>query len=713
MLLCSNVIEENKLLPALAIAGLITALTGLYSALLFVLARWGLESSNLLAAVCVSVVFAGAFAPFLLPARLLASDAGSAIGSVVALSVVASPICAHVFPVGVFLLYPALAAVGLARAMRFFRLDRLDLFALVFLPPLLAVYFVTTMQSLQNGVNLFGPEFAQLGWLTSSAYYHAAIAHLIQHFGIVTTGLDGLGIPERYHFGSHFWFAGLGRLGDKSPLFSYPAGFMVIALPMLMFGVFAFVAARVRAGRATLAYCVATLLWVTMDRFTFATYYQSESYGISLVVLVLSLPLIRDILGGRRDTPNVAIALWICAIFLLVPMTLTKVSTGLLWATLLAAVAVYRWRFSWRSIGMLLAMAAVMVVLLSVSMQDWENLLDSLLGRSKNYLHAAPLQIFRFYLDHPFYTLSVLATVAAASLCLRSSHMERRGAEVIHSSCPADVITLGVMTLVGIAATGIYLGGNDAWYFLQPAQWIAIVVIAIWATDAWDGAPLARLQCCGAFSSLVLAVAALTLVTVQVVKIFFNFDSAIATARTLVYALNKDEAELYGSLDRIFLRRWLMNGLDGSLFDSRLRRGLEATPGGKLFALTSSFVADGRAGKAVFVSPGQYELWRSKFEVAPFPQTFVPPLPRTGCVEIYFIQALTGMPLILGAPPAYPGCEGQVWGQIGKEGAIRTRNLNREELCGMAAQRNLHTVLVLRDIENKDKNEIVRCRSGG
>jgi len=30
MLLCSNVIEENKLLPALAIAGLITALTGLY-----------------------------------------------------------------------------------------------------------------------------------------------------------------------------------------------------------------------------------------------------------------------------------------------------------------------------------------------------------------------------------------------------------------------------------------------------------------------------------------------------------------------------------------------------------------------------------------------------------------------------------------------------------------------------------------------------------
>ncbi len=713
MLLHSNVTEENKLFPALAIAGLITALTGLFSALLFILARWGLESSNLLAAICVSVLFAGAFAPFLLPARLLASDAGPAMGSVVALVVVASPICAHALPAGFFLLYPVLAAVGLARAMRFVRLDRLDLFALVLLPPLLAVYFVTTLQSLQNGVNLFGPEFAQLGWFTSSAYYHASIAHLIQHFGIVTAGLDGLGIPERYHFGSHFWFAALGRLSNQSPLLSYPLGFMVIALPMLMFGVFAFVASRVRAGRATLAYCVATLLWVTMDRFTFATYYQSESYGISLVVLVLSLPLLRHLFVGRRDTQYLAVAFWVFAILLLIPMTLTKVSTGLLWATLLAAVAVYRWRFSWRSIGTLLVMAAVMVALLSVSMQDWENLLDSLLGRSKNYLHAAPLQIFRFYRDHPFYTLSVLATVAAAFLCLRSSRIERHGAEATQSSELADVMMLGVMTLVGVAATGVYLGGNDAWYFLQPAQWISIIFIAIWATDAWDGAPLARLQRCGIFSTLALAVAVLTLVTVQTVKVFFNFDSTIATARTLVYALNKDEAELYGSLDRIFLRRWLMNGLDSNLFHSRLRRGLEGTPGGKLLALTSSLTADGRAGKAVFVSPTQYELWRSKFEVAPFPQTFVPPLPRTGCVELYFVQAMTGLPLILGVPPVNPRCEGQVWGQAGKEDVIRTRDLNREELCILAAQRNLHTVLVLRDVEARDKNEIVRCRSGG
>lgn len=453
--------DERQLFSALAVAGLIAALTGLYAALLFLLARHGLEPSSILAALCVSIVFAGAFAPFLLPVRLLAKTAGPAIGSMAALFVVMSPVCVYFLPAGFFLLYPVLALAGFSRAMRYVRLDQFELFVVLLLPPLMAAYFVATLQSLQGGVNLFGPEFAQLGWLTASAYYHAAIAQLIQHFGIVTTGLDGLGLPERYHFGSHFWFASLGRLGNSSPLLSYPLGYMVIVMPMLMFGVFAFVASRLAANKAIRFYCFVVLLWIAIDRLTLPSYYQSESYGIALVALVLSVPLMFLLVSPEQAVPVPAPALWLCAVLLLVPITLAKVSTGFLWAALLAVAALYRWRVSWRSAGMLVALAAVLSLLLSVSMQDWDNLLNALLGRSKNHLHAVPLQWFRYYRDHPFLTASVLATVVLALFCLRSSRRAKESGDGVCASGVSDFMVLGVITVVGAAATGIYLGGEE------------------------------------------------------------------------------------------------------------------------------------------------------------------------------------------------------------------------------------------------------------
>jgi len=335
--------------------------------------------------------------------------------------------------------------------------------------------------------------------------------------------------------------------------------------------------------------------------------------------------------------------------------------------------------------------------------------MDSFSGIHSNYTSAAPLELFRFFRENMLDSASAAMTMAIALWWSWSAWRQSSPDQRESSSELTDIVILGTMAGIGFAATGIYLGGADARYFLHPAQWTALAVIAgLIASGIKDSMP-ARFVARNTWCFFMIAIAVASLGAVQVLKISFNINSTISTARTMIYALRKDNIEQYTSLDRVFLRLWITNFSNWNLFDDRVLAALATTPGGKLKVLASRFASGDRKGKAVLVTPEQYDRWRKEFEVTPYVQTFAPPLPRQ-CPEVYFVQALTGLPLILGAPPKYPDCSDYIWGRHGKEDELRTREMDRAELCRFAADRNLNAILVLRDLFRTEKNEIVDCK---
>jgi hypothetical protein len=706
--------QSDEIYPrisAIALAALVVTLTGTIAALIFVAARIGLESATLLVSLSVAVLMASAFSPFLLSEKQLMSESGIAMAALMCLGVVTSPVLSYVLPREIFIFYPLLAMFGLAKGLRYIRLKRFDIFVVTLLPPILAIYVITTFQSLQNGVNLFGLEFAKIGWFTTSAYFHATIAHLAQEFGVLTVGLDGIGIPIRYHVGSHLWFGALARIGNSTPLLSYPAGFMVVAAPLLVFSLYLLLLPRLRESRMTAGLCAVVFITLLADRLELSTQYTSESQGISLLAFGLALPLLYFLAQKRTLNVNFEVLGWILAITLLAPLTLAKISTGFLWGILLVCAALYKWGWTLRAIGVIAAAAVFSIFPLSVSVVDWGFIFDSLFGHTEKYVDPVLVSrgAFLFFRDYPVQVICVVLLGMFGVWC--SFVGIRQKAARNEGSFPErqDLILLSIMLVVGVGIVGMDVGGHNSWYSLQPVRWIAVFPIAAWVTNRSFRFEKDSLSRGGMVRYFLLALALGILISVQSIKVFFNLNSTISTARTLSYAVKKDDEALYTALDRVFLRSWATNILNGNLFDKRFTIALAASPGGKLEELANAFTADGYVGKAVFVTPEQYNLWKLSFELSPFPPTFLPPLPRS-CPEAFFVQAVTGLPLLMGVPPKYPGCsEGVMGSQRQNEDQVRTRAISYADLCSHAIERNITSILILRDVRQKDKNEVIKC----
>ena len=106
----------------LAFLAWLCALTSLYCALIFVGARVGLEGSLVFPLLCVAILWAAAFSPFLVPHEWRGSEPGRAAIGLISLLLLSGPLLAYWVAPSVFVLYPAIAFTGTVRAWRRVRL---------------------------------------------------------------------------------------------------------------------------------------------------------------------------------------------------------------------------------------------------------------------------------------------------------------------------------------------------------------------------------------------------------------------------------------------------------------------------------------------------------------------------------------------------------------------------------------------------------------
>lgn len=84
-------------------------------------------------------------------------------------------------------------------------------------------------------------EAIYLGNAHLDTLFHSSITHMIQTYGIPSTGLDGLPYLP-YHFGSHWIFAQISRLIRINPIYFYQLCYPVIFIPFYFCSLFLFVA---------------------------------------------------------------------------------------------------------------------------------------------------------------------------------------------------------------------------------------------------------------------------------------------------------------------------------------------------------------------------------------------------------------------------------------------------------------------------------------
>ena len=673
------------------------------------IARVGLESSLPLNAFCLFVVLSAVFSPFLFPHDFHRFVHGRAIISLTCLLFLVGPVMGYWIPTGIFLIYSLLAVLGTIAWLRQYRPSPIQILVLVLLPMLVAVHLVSTMQAGQMGVNIFAPEFAKLGWFTTSAYFHSTIAHIAELHQVISTGLDGF-FPQTYHFGSHVWFGALALVGYTTPLFSYPSGYLIIAMPALLLsaGLLIIWSAEKRGGWVRVLLFAGLL--AVFERLSFPAFLVSESYAISLIALTLCFPLVSALAKSHHYRRQLLFA---CHLPLIALLTITKVSTGIVLAGIACYWALRIYRFSILSVVLIAAIVLVMHGSLYVSLAEWRYFWD---GEGTPNDTAHPLTVsFPGYLRTKPWIFTVVAipplifTIGRWRVA-KLFNILRMRYEKIDSPESETVLFLLV---IGIVMTTFYLGQNDSIYFLLPAQWLGLIFIAA-TINFSKNSTVARLYVrLPRISSGVIAVILLWFVFHTGTRVQFNINATFETARYVIRALKPEDPVGY-LMDRLFFRAWAKNVLLRDVFDESLSLALEQSTGGRVVRAINAMIGSGsREGIAVFITEDQHRSWENGFEAMPAPGTLAPPLPRN-CGEPYFLQALVGLPLIQGVPSFWKRCDTRedrsYWGHELVWRSLQSKDIGDDAICTIAETRGFSTILILRSSTDFSLNRKLKCR---
>jgi hypothetical protein len=141
-------------------------------------------------------------------------------------------------------------------------------------------------------------ERAHAGHVHMDTLYHASMAAMIKNYGVTSTGLNGL-VETPYHVLSHTLFAAVSLVSRAPVIEVYGVANWVLFAPLLIFAVTASCLmldsqARLDPIRVWFSVCVLLAIcpymltrWGVWDSF-----FASESYLLSLSLMLLSLPLL-------------------------------------------------------------------------------------------------------------------------------------------------------------------------------------------------------------------------------------------------------------------------------------------------------------------------------------------------------------------------------------------------------------------------------------
>nr|VFJ58703.1 MAG: hypothetical protein BECKFW1821B_GA0114236_10437 [Candidatus Kentron sp. FW] len=226
------------------------------------------------------------------------------------------------------------SAFCLLYTVRFLRMERRQWAAALLMAILGTVVVLPASCSLFDMMHLI-----HAGQLHQDMLFHASIAAMIKHYGIASTGLNGL-VEIPYHVFSHVLMAGLSLLSGVATIEVYGIAKTALFVPVLIYSAVACRAMLDKAGQGnvllswSLVCILLTLLPVLLKPWgLWEHYFASESYQISLSLFLLGLPLL---FKARLTVSDLLLILFLTAF-----ISGAKISVGLIYAGLWLSRAIF------------------------------------------------------------------------------------------------------------------------------------------------------------------------------------------------------------------------------------------------------------------------------------------------------------------------------------------------------------------------------------
>jgi hypothetical protein len=568
-----------------------------------------------------------------------------------------------------WIIHPLLGAawiVGLTGAVRDLR--RMPLWQwitlLVIAPLTGALYFFVI--NTKGYAHFLSPEFALLGIQHHDTMFHAAIASMLAKFGVVTTGLDGLLVPIKYHTLSHLWFGLVGRWLGISALHVYYLAVQIICIPLLFFALAVAVdvirPARVTGYVPALAVLAPLTALSVVEAYDYwASYLVSESYLFSLVLFLLGLPIVCQY--ARRAEVKWYSPIHILFAVIAVLLVFAKISVGMIWGAGVLYLAFRKVRINIvAKLAILAGTVAVGIVL---------TLMTGSLSLSA-FDKISPFDFFYTYPDVAWTTLAaVMLFFLAAAIVYPWMRSEDR----------SWVETLGVFVIASvIPALLLHLSAGAVYYFINVGSWIAIVFIcATLLIPALQWLPWALVHVVLFLVVLAIAVAK----TPQKVDSWAAMNQLVAR---LAQAVTKqtgqpqnDAAAAQARFDTASLRE--------------IARQIPYTNGGILRSTVLSTGLQQATDVLVYVPPEFEAFWKMQ---------------QVCLAQPFMFPAVFALPMLNGLPPRELGCDlGPFYGYLEYGSSSYSVPMTRDALCKNALLRDFARVLVVRSFQ---QGETIECR---
>ncbi|WP_439409375.1 hypothetical protein ACNJX9_14790 [Bradyrhizobium sp. DASA03076] len=497
------------------------------------------------------------------------------------------------------------------------------------------------------------PEQAVVGTQHLDTLFHAAIANMLLKYGALSFGLDGL-TPIKYHVLSHIWLGCLGIWLRVPTLDVYYIGAQIVAIPMLLFSLA--LAVHLLRPRKTgsddgaLITLVPLLLLFAADLWGWTSYLVSESYFVSIILLLLALPLLAEIAADEfRLRPSLQISGLVITGILI---QLSKVSVGVIfWG----GTGFLLWRQQGLTLRALIKLALPILLLVAPLAAIFSPDAGS---------YSRGFSPIRFVVDYPRGAWPNIAAhlvllCAAAKVWLSGSARDRKIAETF------------VIIMVGCLLPALLLDIYDtAYYFVNVGTWGCIVFVSAYGPVIFGERGLRLLTPGIVIPAIVLVALATGEKRSSLKKVALQFEDLRTRVRTLNgEGVGTDIKTWQGLLELL---------APGHPARAALADDVKRTSGAqaKQTLLSVGLAQDRHA--AVFVPPDNSAYWSTYEDCRGDP---------------FFVSAIIGVPLLKGLTPSALKC-GLYSPPVYAPDASSAPTTDIQ-LCLRAAKSKLTTVIVL------------------
>jgi hypothetical protein len=307
--------------------------------------------------------------------------------------------------------------------------------------------------------NVFAMEQAIFGTAHRDTLYLASLAATIAKFGVVSTGLDGL-VPVPYHFLAFALFGLLARWMDVAPIHAMFIGKQIVGIPLLFFGLSAATYWLWRPSRATyaapLVVFVPLALLFAVEIWDWSSYLLSESYLLSLIFLLLSIPLFIEL--GERPVIRCSLARHLALAVVGVGTIFAKNSVGMIFAVGLVYVLMRTHRIFWANV---VKFAVPVIVIAAVAIRA---------TIQPVYTSVSPIAFLHFVKTYPdgAWDNIIAIVLLFAAMTIVAAIAERPAKLTLETLAILALTSLGAGLMIRAEAGSTY-------YFLNVGTWIAVV----------------------------------------------------------------------------------------------------------------------------------------------------------------------------------------------------------------------------------------------